>query len=304
MTFAFGGDVHFEGILRSKLSSNAGGMFAPIAGELSGADIAMVNLESAITEGGTPDPKNYNFRAPARSLDALRAAGVDVVTVANNHGRDYGAAGLQDTLAAKAAGTLPMVGVGANATEAYAPWRAVVKDQRIAIFGVTDVIDDALIGSWTATDTQAGLASAKVQDRLVAAVQAARKDSDTIVVYVHWGEEGATCPTPRQKELARALVDAGADIVVGSHSHRVETAGRLGTALVDYGLGNFAFYNEAGESGVTGVLKVTATGRDVDAYTWDPARIRGGIPTLLTGTAASSDVNGFNARRTCTDLTP
>ena len=97
----------------------------------------------------------------------------------------------------------------------------------------------------------------------------------------------STARHPASGSSLGRLVDAGADIVVGSHTHRVMTAGRLGPALVDYGLGNFVFYNESGASGVTGVLTVTATGRDVDAYTWKPARIRGGIPQLLTGDAAA-----------------
>lgn len=306
VTFAFGGDVHFEGNLRSKLDASGGAMFAPIAPELSAADVAVVNLETAITEGGSPVPKNYNFRAPASAYEALRAAGVDVVTEANNHGVDYGPAGLADTLAAKHATSLAVVGIGANAAEAYTPWRTVVRGQRIAVFGASDVIDDALITSWTATDAQGGIASAKDanQQRLVDAVRATRPDADTVVVYLHWGAEGTDCPTPRQRELARSLVDAGADVVVGSHTHRVMAAGRLGSALVDYGLGNFVFYNESGASGVTGVLTVTATGRDVDAYAWKPARIEGGIPHLLSGSAAASDVAAFDGRRSCTDLTP
>ena len=226
--------------------------------------------------------------------------------MANNHGVDYGPAGLQDTLAAKAATTLGVVGIGANATEAYAPWKTVVRGQRISVIGASDVIDDTLITAWTATDSRGGIASAKgaEQQRLVDAVRAARADADTLVVDLHWGEEGADCPTPRQEQLAQAVVDAGADIVVGSHTHRVMTAGRLGTALVDYGLGNFVFYNESGPSGVTGVLAVTATGRDIDSYAWKPARIQGGIPHLLSGAAAAQDVAAFNARRACTNLLP
>jgi poly-gamma-glutamate synthesis protein (capsule biosynthesis protein) len=306
VTFAFGGDVHFEGSLRSKLDANAAGMLGPIAPELQAADVAMVNLETAITERGSPEPKEYDFRAPATAFTALQGAGVDVVTMANNHGVDYGPEGLQDSLAAKAGTPVGVVGIGANATEAYAPWTRDIKGQRVSVIGASDVIDNALIPRWTATDAQGGIASAKGADqaRLIAAVQAARPNADTLVVYLHWGEEGATCPTPRQQELAQALVAAGADIVVGSHAHRVLTAGRLGTALVDYGLGNFIFYNESGLSGVTGVLSVTATGRDIDAYAWKPARIRGGVPQLLDPSAAASDLAGFDARRSCTNLTP
>ncbi len=306
VTFAFGGDVHFEGRLRSLLDSNPTGMLSPISPALSQADVAMVNLETAIGERGSPVPKNFNFRAPARAFEALRAAGVDVVTMANNHGVDYGPVGLQDTLAAKAATPLGVVGIGANAAQAYTPWTTNVRGQRITVFGASDVIDDALIGSWTATDTQGGIASTKTlnQARLIDAVRVARPNTDTLAVYLHWGAEGTDCPTPRQEELAHSLVGAGADIVVGSHTHRVMTAGRLGPALVDYGLGNFVFYNESGPSGVTGVLNVTATGRDIDSYTWKPARIQGSIPHLLTGPDADRDIAGFNTRRACTNLLP
>lgn len=306
VTLAFGGDTHFEGTLRSQLDANPTGMFAPIAGVLSGADVAMVNLETAVTERGTPDSKNYNFRAPARAFGALRAAGIDAVTMANNHGRDYGPVGLQDTLAAKAQAGLAVLGVGANATEAYAPWITEVKGQKLAFFGATDVIDDWLIQPWTATDSQPGLASTKdaAVDRLVAGIAAVRPTVDTVVVFLHWGAEGNQCPTPRQQQLAQQLVDAGADVIVGSHAHRVQTAGRLGQALVDYGLGNFAFYNESGLSGVTGVLRVTVTGRDVDSYEWLPARIRNGIPHLLDGSAAAADQQAFASRRACAALGP
>ncbi len=306
VVFAFGGDVHFEGSLRAQLDSNPGGMFSPIAGELGTADVAMVNLETAITEGGSPEPKAYNFRVPASALNALRGGGIDVVTMANNHGVDYGPIGLADTLAAKATGGLPIVGIGNNATEAYAPWQTTVRGQRISVIGASDVIDEQFLSTWAATDTHGGIASAKGADqaRLIAAVQAARHDADTLVVYLHWGVESTTCPSSRQAELAQALVAAGADIVVGSHAHRVQGGGRLGGAFVDYGLGNFVFYNESGESGRSGVLTVTATGRDIDTYQWKPARIVGGIPHLLTPPASDEASAAWDAQRTCTGLTP
>jgi Bacterial capsule synthesis protein PGA_cap len=306
VTFAFGGDVHFEGGLRGKLGADPQGVLAPIAPVLSAADVAVVNLETAITERGAPQLKEFTFRTPPAALAALGAAGVDAVSLANNHGLDYGPDGLADSLAAKAVTPSPaVIGIGANAAEAFTPWRLEVKGQRIAVIAATQVIDGNLIPGWTATDTQGGVASAKEVDRLLAAVQAVRLDSDTVVVFVHWGTEGETCPSEAQRILAQQLADAGADVVVGSHAHRLQGAGRLATAFVGYGLGNFVWYNESGPSGVSGVLQVTATGRDVDAYSWAPAQIRGGIPQPLPpGPPTDQAISAWDGLRGCTGLAP
>ena len=229
---------------------------------------------------------------------------MDVATVANNHGLDYGPVGLTDTLATAKAAGFPIVGMGNNAAEAYAPWRTEVKGQRIAVFGATQVIDTQLITVWTATDTQGGLASAKDVPRLIAAVKAARADSDTIVVYLHWGTERVSCPNPQQKELATALQAAGADIIVGGHAHVLLGGGRLDNAFVDYGLGNYFFYATAGNRADSGVVTVTATGRRIDAYQFSPAHISGGQAHTLTGSAATTAVAAWNALRPCTGLTP
>ena len=303
VTFAFGGDTMFEGNLRSKLLADPNGVLAPIAPVLSGADVAVVNLETAITEGGAAVPKKYNFRTPPVAIDALRAAGVDAATVANNHGLDFGPQGLADTLAARAAKQYPIIGIGNNDAEAYTPYYVEIRGQRVAVIAATDVLDGEYIASWTATPTQPGLASAKDLNVLVPIVQAWRAQADTVVVFLHWGIERQGCPSPRQQEVANALVNAGADIVVGSHAHQLQGGGRLGTALVDYGLGNFVFYNEAGEYGRTGVLLVTATGRTIDSYQWVPARIRGGVPTPFpAGPEADAELAHWNELRGCAGL--
>jgi poly-gamma-glutamate synthesis protein (capsule biosynthesis protein) len=308
VTFAFAGDVHFEGGLRGKLRDDPAGMMAPVAPVLGQADVAIVNLETAITERGVAHDKQYTFRTPPTALLALGAAGVDVVSVANNHGIDFGPAGLLDTLAAKAATPAPaVIGVGANAAEAYAPYRVDVRGQRITVLTATQVLDSDVVNAWSATDTRGGLASAKGTgvERLAAAVGTVRLDSDTVVVFLHWGVEGESCPSTAQRDLAQQLVDAGADIVVGGHAHRQQGAGRLGTAFVAYGLGNFVFYNEEGPAGVSGVLSVTATGRDIDTYAWVPAEIQGGIPRPLPpGSEADVAVADWNILRDCSGLTP
>jgi poly-gamma-glutamate synthesis protein (capsule biosynthesis protein) len=303
VTIAFAGDVHFEGVVREQLDTHGERMLDAIAPALGHADLTIVNLETAITERGTPVPKAYNFRAPPRALRALAAAGVDVVSIANNHGLDYGDEGFVDTLAAEQTERLPILGIGVNAADAYAPFTTEVRGQRIAIIAATQVLDDALIADWTATADHRGLASAKDAPRLVEAVATARRSADTVVVFLHWGTERDTCPQDRQTTLAEQLVVAGADVVVGGHAHRLQGAGRLGEAFVAYGLGNFVFYTRGGVGAETGVLTVTVTGRRVDGYEWTPARLHDGVPLPLTGDEATNAVASWQALRGCTNLT-
>ena len=303
VTLAFGGDVHFEGQIRNRLQADPSSVLAGVAPLLRAADVAVVNLETAITTGGTKAAgKEFAFRAPATAFAALAAGGVDVATMANNHGMDYGVEGLEDSLDAAAARQFPVIGIGRNAAEAYRPFVTEVKGQRIAVFGATQVLDDDLRAAWTATDAKPGLASAKEVGRLTAAIREARPTADTIVVYLHWGTEGQTCPNEAQPLLARQLAEAGADVIVGGHAHRLQGAGRMGTAFVAYGLGNFVFYKDSGPGTETGVLTVTVTGRTVDGYRWAPARLVGQIPRPLQGAAAAQAQRSWEALRPCTGL--
>jgi poly-gamma-glutamate synthesis protein (capsule biosynthesis protein) len=304
VVLAFGGDVHFEGQLRGRLAADPLTALAPMVPLFAGADLVMVNLETAIGTGGTPQIKAYTFRAPASAFTALRAAHVDVVTMANNHGMDYGAGTLEESLRAAEDKGFPVVGIGRNARAAYRPYRVERKGERIAIFGATQVLDDELEQSWTATDHKSGLASAKhaALQRLLAAVRSARPHADIVVVYLHWGQELVACPTQRQRDLMRALVAAGADVIVGSHAHLLLGHGYFGRAYVDYGLGNFAFYANADLTRRTGVLLVTVRGRNVVSAAWRPAMIYGGVPSAVPDEQRAAATDAADRLRACTDL--
>lgn len=304
VVLAFGGDVHFEGILAAKLAASPSTVLAPISPVLGQADIAVVNLETAVTDRGSAAAKTFTFRTPATAFAALRGGSVDVASMANNHGLDYGDAGLRDSLAAAKRYRFPVVGIGRDDRQAYAPYRRTVGGQRIAIIGATQVLDDHLISAWTAGPRKPGLASAKEVPRLLRAVREARRTSDTVVVFLHWGIELMGCPSSDQRTLARQLTRAGADIVVGGHAHRLQGAGRMGGALVSYGLGNFVWYGTSELSTRTGVLLVTVTGRRVDRYRWVPARIVDGVPHRLAGAEARREVSSWRALRACTGLKP
>ncbi len=307
ITLAFAGDVHFEGSSRAALS----GGLADITPLLSRADLAMVNLETAVTGRGTPAPKSFTFRAPPSAFVALKNAGVDVVTMANNHGMDYGADGLADSLAASRQAGVPVVGAGVDETAAYAPYIASVKGRRVVIIGATQVLDDNLVTAWTAGPGKPGLASAKNEGRLTAAVRAARAHADVVVVDLHWGTELIQCPTLRQRTLAAELAEAGADVIVGSHAHILLGGGWLpgaggtsvtGHAYVDYGLGNFVFYAGTPQTQQSGVLTLTVQGGRPTAAQWTPALIGGGLPRPLTGAAATEATAAWNGLRACTGL--
>jgi poly-gamma-glutamate synthesis protein (capsule biosynthesis protein) len=302
VTMAFGGDIHFESFLRTNLEAAPTDMLDPVAEMMAEADIAIVNLESAVTERGAPSVKTYNFRAPPIAFDALRTAGIDVVSMANNHALDFGVEGLEDSLAHAEAASVPLIGIGRNAAEAYEPWSVEIAGQRVAIIAATQVLDNALAASWTATDNQPGVASAREVTVLLDAVERAQVGHDTVVVFLHWGIERETCPSESQLELSDRLVDAGADIIVGSHAHRLQGGGHKGGAFVHYGLGNFVFYKESGPATESGVLLLTVVGRDVVDYEWVPAQLRYGVATRLTGDEAVAAADRWEGLRSCTDL--
>lgn len=310
VTLAFAGDVHFEGELRPLLDDPATAL-APIAPQLSAADLTIVNLESSIGTSGEPEPgKEFTFQAPPSALTTLQTAGVDVVTMANNHGMDFGPEGLADTLAARTtAPGLDVVGVGANLAEAFAPAIREVGGTTVAVIGAS-VPDDPVgdpTGHWAASETTAGVAMALDPAALLAAVDAARAQADVVVVYLHWGNQGEGCPSPSQTALAGALA-VSADVVVGAHTHQLQGTGLApaGDAYVAYGLGNFVWYTQRREvTTVTGVLTVTVENGAVTADSWAPARIGAdGLPAFATGGEADQMVADLAALRECTDLRP
>jgi Bacterial capsule synthesis protein PGA_cap len=310
LTLVLGGDVNFPAgsVLGSRLAADPATALGPGAHELlAHASLAMVNFESALAFGGrcpVPQPKQFVFSAPPSALTAFRGAGATLVTEANNHGMDCGEPALLQALTIRARAHFRVLGIGANASQAFTSFQTVINGERLGIIAATQVIDDDLIPTWTATATRPGLASAYETQALVNAVRAARRVDDTVVVFLHWGVQLDACPDPIQEPLAQLLVRAGADVVVGSHAHVLLGAGYLGTAFVDYGLGNFAFYNDPPPTNVSGALAVTVTGRHVDAWTWRPAIIEGELPVPVTGAAAHEVQAGLVAARGCTDLTP
>ncbi len=129
-----------------------------------------------------------------------------------------------------------------------------------------------------------------------------RRTADTVIVYVHWGTETQACPNPQQEPLAQQLVKAGADIVIGSGAHVLLGGGYLGGAYVDYGLGNFAFYDDTAPETDSGTLIITAQGRHITGAVWRPATILNGLPQPLPAPRPRRRSRAGTPRASCTDL--
>lgn len=302
ITIDFAGDVHFMDRTRTLLDRNPDTAFGPIAGELSSADLSIVNLETAVTTRGTPQPKTFHFRAPGTAFDAVKAAGVDVVTMANNHALDYGRVGLADSLRYARQAGVPVIGAGANASQAYRPWITTVHGVRVAFLAFSQITE--LADEWRATDTRSGVAETFDTGRAVAAVRAARRQADIVIVYPHWGQEGDDCPIAVQQDFARRMAAAGADAVVGTHAHLLLGDGYLEHTFVDYGLGNFLWWRDDAYSNDTGVLRLTFTGSRLTGSRFVPAEISRttGQPIPATGGEATRIANKPAALRRCAGL--
>jgi Bacterial capsule synthesis protein PGA_cap len=301
ITLAFAGDVNFAG-RTARLLADPATAFGPIAAVLRSAGFAAVNLETAITGGGTPQPKTYHFRAPPAAFTALRDAGIGLVTMANNHVLDYGPAGLAGTLAAARAARFPCVGIGTSAAAAWAPYVRTINGVRFAVVGVSQVAE--LASSWVATPSRPGEANAIDLPRTLAAVRAARRLASIVIVFMHWGTEGQACPDQAQLALAPKLAAAGASIIIGAHAHMLQGSGWPGHTFLAYGLGNFLWW-ERSYSTATGVLDLTIHPHAPLTARFIPAVVSGtGQPLADRGAAARRAAARYASLRACAQLAP
>jgi hypothetical protein len=282
----FGGDVHGVGRVGAFLAGG-GNPLAPMAPVLAANDVNVVNLETAVGSAGAPAAKQYTFQSSPSLLTALRASGVHVVSLANNHSLDYGPAALLETIDHARAAGLAVVGAGADSAQAYAPAILGTPGGTVAVVGLSQVVQ----AGWAAGPGRPGVASAYDLAASLAAVRSARVQADHVVVVVHWGTENTDCPNGKQASLAAALLAGGADAVVGHHPHRLQGISTGDGRLVAYSLGNFVWYNNAPPNDLTGVLSVELDAGGVGGYDFTPARIdNNGRPVPLSGQAAADAV--------------
>ena len=215
---------------------------------LEAADIAVVNLECPFTERGEKLPKNFNFRARPEMVRMLVDAGIDVVSMANNHAADYGIAGIRDTLETLEHAGIERFGAGTSLSKARRP--AILDRHGVKVGFVghyfqadPDMIEPDLV---YATRQRAGVAGCYkdldcVKKMVEEDVRWLVDHADVVIPFFHWGQEGSYEVRDYQVELAHLCIDLGAKAVLGAHPHRIQGIEVYQGAPIFYSLGNFVY---------------------------------------------------------------
>lgn len=283
-----GGDVMTDRAVKSYAAQNGpDAVLAGIAPQMEAGDVAWVNLEGSLSTVGSPMAgKDYTFEGSPAMAGALAGAGIDVVTVANNHAVDYGRSAFMSSIRNLEKAGVQVAGGGKDFGAAHSPAIVTTKDGvTIGFLGYSDVIWPG----FAATETEAGVAQA-VTDmaRVKKDVADVAKRVDYVVVGFHWGFEYEHYPIGQQTSEAHAVIDAGADLVIGHHPHVLQGFETYRGALIAYSLGDLVFDHFSVETGQTVLVDAELTPTGVKA-TLIPAYVSSsGIPAVQHGASAQT----------------
>ncbi len=318
-------------------SSGSGGVWD----YLRSAVLATANLELPLTTRGASVDKAITLRAGPELAPSLREVGIGLVTIANNHALDYGTEGLSDTLSSLRDAGVVAVGGGRDLEEATQPALVSVGEASVAVFGLASTLPPGFAAGpgrpgiapirarssfyvdAVTLDEQPGMSpwveTEVVQEdvrRTCERVGSAREEADLVVVHIHWGIPNGWCAAFQgpladyQRPLGHALIDAGADLVVGHHSHVVHGVERYKDGLIAYSLGHFLFHSmsedretaltnsyppydlsslQTGEARQTVILELEVAGNRMRSVSFRPVRMNAqGEPEFARGAEAEA----------------
>ncbi|PKO34321.1 MAG: poly-gamma-glutamate biosynthesis protein [Betaproteobacteria bacterium HGW-Betaproteobacteria-7] len=250
VSIAFVGDIMLDDT-PGKVIRQGRDPFAPFAAILRAADYRIGNLECVVARGGTREPrKPYTFRAHPRVLPFL-SRHFDAVSLANNHSGDYGSAAFAEMLGRLEKAGVAYFGGGHTLAEAHAPLLVDRNGLRIALLGYNEFFPR----SFEADFDKPGIAWSE-DEQVILDIRQARSEhrADLVIPVMHWGWEHEPLASERQRRLARLMIDAGADAVVGGHPHVTQDVETYRGKPIVYSLGNFVFDGFDDEASNTGWL--------------------------------------------------
>lgn len=280
VTVVFSGDILLSSyVLNNYEKSGINGILSEeLQSEMQNADITMVNEEFPFSNRGTQaQDKQFTFRVDPGYVKILQEMGIDVVTVANNHALDYGTDALSDTFQTLDNAGIAYVGAGDNLERASQPYVIKAGGKTFGFLAASRVIPEV---SWNIDNRQPGMLCTYDSAELCNAIQKAKETCDYVVVYVHWGIERENTPQDYQRQLGKAYIDAGADMVIGAHPHVLQGIEYYNGKPIVYSLGNYIFNQEINS---TVLLKTTITPENETTLQLIPAYASGAKTQKMQG---------------------
>ena len=282
----FTGDVEISEYVQSNYSAaGVDGVVSPeIKDLMTGATFTMINNEFCFSERGQKAPdKQYTFRVNPSYVSLLNDMGVDIAGLANNHVLDYGKDALTDTFTTLTNAGIEYTGAGNSLEDAS---KLIIKtDAQGRTYGFLAASHVIPVGSWNVLNSQPGEFCFYDETDLLNSIAAAKQQVDYLFVMVHWGVEHTTDLTDYQPNDGHKFIDAGADAVIGMHSHCLQPVEMYNGKPIFYSLGNFIF-NQTIKSGGGGAVEVTVDENDNVIY-----RI---IPITAGGACTRIDPAGYS----------
>ncbi|MEP6908270.1 MAG: CapA family protein [Pseudoxanthomonas sp.] len=273
--------------------------FKPFESFLDAHDLRIGNLECVIATTGKAEVKPFTFRADPQTIPVL-ARHFDGLSLANNHSGDFGKEAFAEQLGLLRKAGLPYFGGGENLAEAHKPWIVERNGLRIALLGYVEFKPR----SFEATATRPGVAWSGEDDDVISDIIAARQvyHADIVIPYLHWGWEDEPNPSERLREFSKRMLDAGADMVVGSHPHVTQGVEYYKGKLIVYSLGNFLFNSFDTVATTTGwVLQVRMNRDGMLDWKTRVARLDGdGVPHPDLKASSPCGKAGVSAISQCT----
>ena len=216
------------------------------------SDIMVANNEFTVSDRGSKLPnKYYTFRAKPERLAIYDEMGVDIVSIANNHVYDYGEDAFFDMLKYLKEYDIPYVGGGKNIDEAKAPYYFVANGYKIAFVSATRA--EKYILTPEATESSGGVFRTYDPTLLLETISDVKKNSDFVILLIHWGTEDTYVLEQVQIDTGKKYIDAGADLIIGSHAHTLQGMEFYNDKLIAYNLGDFIFNRETKDTGILSI---------------------------------------------------
>lgn len=284
VSIAVVGDVNLGGRVNTIIKQNSYlypvSKLKPI---LTHADITFGNLECALSNRGQPvGNKEFTFCGSPQNIQTLLSGGFDLVSVANNHSKDFGVDAFLDTLKILAENGVKPVGGGKNLDEALNPVIIKKSGLKIAFLAFSDILPY----NWPATKTKPGVASFRDLTEVKKTIARAKKQADQVVVSIHWGIEMSAQPLSQQEKIARQLIDSGATLIIGHHPHIIQKIKPYKTGLIAFSLGNFIFTPGSPKGSKSILLKITLDRYGVKSFQVWPIKITNARPEIAQGEVA------------------